>query len=251
MAAASAAVRLEAGAGAGAAPGPARRAPRLRGAAASYSATFSGQCATSSSRSRSSSARQETRRSAHHPAVPRQLHLVLALLSRHVTCRRPARGPGPHEEGLQAVDVNRRTAAHLARQGEGVGVGARAGTAGSAYRCRRRQTAPWSAATPCRPPRTQCRRRVLPRLPLRLRRREQLPHLSRGVRHIFHKYAKFAKSRARAHIYEGKSIFCRLFPLPGRNGPVERRTAVERFPLCPFLLERLGSPKPGRPGPKL
>ena len=52
---------------------------------------------------------------------------MLALLSRVGYRPGSRRRPGPREEGLEAVDVDRRAVAHLARQGEGVGVGARAG----------------------------------------------------------------------------------------------------------------------------
>ena len=59
---------------------------------------------------------QEARDAAHHPTVEQQLHLVLALLPQ-VGYRPGTRWhPGPHEQGL----VDRRAAAHLAPQGEGV-----------------------------------------------------------------------------------------------------------------------------------
>ena len=71
--------------------------------------------------------RQVACHAAHQPAVEQQLRLALALLARVGNRPGSRRRPSPLEEGLEAVDVDRRAAAHLARQREGVGVGARAG----------------------------------------------------------------------------------------------------------------------------
>ena len=68
-------------------------------------------------------AHQEARDAAHHPAVEQQLHLVLALLPQVGYWPGSRWHPGPREQSL----VDRPAAAHLAPQGEGVGVGARAG----------------------------------------------------------------------------------------------------------------------------
>jgi hypothetical protein len=64
---------------------------------------------------------------AYQQAVEQQLHLVLAILSPVGNRPGSLRRPCPLEEGLEAVDIDRRAAAHPARQGERVGVGARRG----------------------------------------------------------------------------------------------------------------------------
>ena len=59
-------------------------------------------------------------------AVEQQLHLMFALLSSVRDWSGGRRRPAPREERLEAVDVDRRAAAHLTWQGEGVRVRARA-----------------------------------------------------------------------------------------------------------------------------